>query len=353
MQALQDHPDLHSLPKSDLIQYIRVLESCIFKLESTVCKLQSRIRDLEAAIKPPQKTSSNSSSRPSSDIKSNKTSSEPSGKKRKGHGKGGRKLHPSPDHTFVSQLETCPDCGEAFEQASHSLHARYDHFEFPQIKPIVTRMTLYTSHCCRCKKDHVAPSPPGYEQGTPFGKSIETLASYLRYGHAISYERLSKLFGEMLGLKISEGGLSNLFKRLKSCTEPRVDEIKAEIRQSDIIYSDETSARVASKTQWQWVFQNKQACLHVIRPSRGKKVVEEVMAGHRPTYWGSDLYSSQRGHADKWQICLAHQLRDCEYAIDCGDEEFGKTLRRIFLACYGHCQTTKTVSVQHLSRVSL
>jgi transposase len=33
----------------------------------------------------------------------------------------------------------------------------------------------------------------------------------------------------------------------------------------------------------------------------------------------SDSLGSQRGHADIWQVCLAHLLRDAQYAIDCGD----------------------------------
>ena len=50
----------------------------------------------------------------------------------------------------------------------------------------------------------------------------------------------------------------------------------------------------------------------MIRPCRGAKVVEEVMAGHRPQFWVSDLYSAQQNHAKEWQVCLSHQLRDCE-----------------------------------------
>jgi hypothetical protein len=37
------------------------------------------------------------------------------------------------------------------------------------------------------------------------------------------------------------------------------------------------------------VFQNHQLAIHVIRPSRARRVVEEVMAGHRPQIWVSDL----------------------------------------------------------------
>ena len=45
--------------------------------------------------------------------------------------------------------------------------------------------------------------------------------------------------------------------------------------------------------------------------------MDEVLQGHRPQVWVSDLYSAQRNHpAEQWQVCLAHQLRDCEYAIE-------------------------------------
>jgi transposase len=47
------------------------------------------------------------------------------------------------------------------------------------------------------------------------------------------------------------------------------------------------------------------------------------MAGHRPTTWVSDLYGTQQGHPDLWQLCLAHQLRGCQYAIEVGNTIFG------------------------------
>jgi len=69
------------------------------------------------------------------------------------------------------------------------------------------------------------------------------------------------------------------------------------------------------------VFQNEPVCLHVICPSRGQAVIDEVMANHPPHVWVSDLFSAQKAHpAEQWQVCLAHQLRDCQYAIDAGDD---------------------------------
>jgi len=172
------------------------------------------------------------------------------------------------------------------------------------------------------------------EAGTPYGRSVQALATYLRYSHAISYERLSALFGEVFDLSISEGALSNLFQSIQRRLEGQVAEILERLRRSRLVCSDETSARVNGQTQWEWVFQNQDVCVHLIRPSRGRGVIEEVFGGQaqRPTIWVSDLYSAQRNHpAQQWQVCLAHQLRDCQFAMDAGDQVFAPVMKSILL----------------------
>ncbi len=98
-----------------------------------------------------------------------------------------------------------------------------------------------------------------------------------------------------------------------------------------MVCSDETSVRVDGKTQWNWVFQNDDVVIHVIGPSRAAGVVADVLDGHRPALWVSDLYGAQQGHADAWQICLAHQLRDCQYAIEAGDTVFAPRMKALLL----------------------
>src|SRR3712207_1752010 len=88
-------------------------------------------------------------------------------------------------------------------------------------------------------------------------------------------------------------------------------------------------SRVDGRACWDRVFRNAEVVIHVVRRSRGAGVVAEVMAGHRPAIWVSDLYSAQRGHAAAWQICLAHQLRDCRFAIEAGDAVFAPRLTRL------------------------
>ena len=82
------------------------------------------------------------------------------------------------------------------------------------------------------------------------------------------------------------------------------------------------------------MLQNSEVVIHVIRHSRGACVVREVMAGHRPALWVSDLYSAQQGHAADWQICLAHQLRDCQFAIEAGDTIFAPRMKMLLLRAF-------------------
>jgi transposase len=215
------------------------------------------------------------------------------------------------------------------------LQAIYEKIELPPIRPIISQIERYGGHCPCCQKDYIAPIPVGMEPGSPFGNSVQSLATYLRYSHAISYERLSQLFSQVFGLEISEGAIANLFGKVKVRLDDQVSEILKRLQRSKLICSDETGARVNGQNQWEWVFQNQEVCLHVIRPSRGAGVIHEVLGEHRPDIWVSDLFSAQKNHpAQQWQVCLAHQLRDCQYAIDVGDTVFAPTMKKLLLRAF-------------------
>ena len=299
--------------------------------DALIVVLLERVAELEARLGGPPKTPGNSSVPPSTGRKRNKDRRR-GGVRREasvGRAGGGRRLHPNPDRIVRAKATHCPHCAAALDASEQRLHASYDKIELPRIRPDVTRVEQYRGECRCCGGAFVAAVPAGLEPGSPFGRSVAAMAIYLRYGHAIAYERLSQLFAHLFGLSISEGALANLFHRAQPAFAERAGEILGALRQSRVICSDETSARVEGRNHWQWVFHDERAALHVIRPSRGARVVAEIMAGHRPEVWVSDLYSAQRGHADQRQICIAHQLRDCQYAIDAGDTLFAPAVKKL------------------------
>lgn len=59
----------------------------------------------------------------------------------------------------------------------------------------------------------------------------------------------------------------------------------------------------------------------------------------------SDLYSAQRKHgAPQWQVCLAHQLRDCQYALEAGDDLFAPRMKRLLLRAIALQRRRQTLS---------
>jgi transposase len=309
-------------------------DALILALWAQVEALTARVAELEAKLKAPAKTSDNSSIPPSKGPKANRPDKEKHPGPRQGSlGRqgGGRPLSSEPDQVVVARAVACAHCHGPFADADHTLHARYDKIDLPPIRPVVTRVERYAGHCLGCGQDTLAPVPDGLEEGSPFGVSILAMALYLRFTHAISYRRLTRLFVQLFALEISEGALDAAFRRAKPRFDDEVEAILARLRRSRIVCSDETTVRVDGKTQWNWVFQNETVVIHVIRPSRGRAGVTEVLGDHRPEVWVSDLFSAQRGHADAWQVCLAHQLRDLRYAIEAGDTVFAPRMKALVL----------------------
>jgi len=207
----------------------------------------------------------------------------------------------------------------------------YERIELPPVKPDVTQVRLFGGCCAYCGGRVVATAPPGLEPGSPFGQSIAALVVYLHYAHAIGMQRLATLMDEVFSLSISEGAISNMLARAREPLLAAAAAIREAVTVSAVVCSDETSARVSGKTWWEWVFVGTLAVLHVIRPRRGKAVVQALFGEIRPLVWVSDMLGSQRGHGAEWQVCLAHLLRDARYAIECGDTAFSAAFKRLLL----------------------
>lgn len=292
-------------------------------------ELRQRIENLEKLLGKPRKTARNSSTPPSRDRKSNTPKRKR--KRRKGHPGIARPLDATPDKVEHAVAKTCPHCAITLSATDQKPIQVYDRIEIPPTKPVVTRVHLYGGTCPGCCQPFAAPVAPGLEPGSPFGRSIEELVVFLHYTQAISYVRLVSMMQDVFGVTISEGAIANMLSRAKALFLSEAATITEAVKSSPVICSDETSARVEGRNWWEWVFVGERAVLHHIVPSRAKAVVTGLMAGASPLVWVSDLYGAQQGHGQDWQVCLAHQLRDVQYAIDDGDNVFSFRLKRLLL----------------------
>jgi transposase len=118
--------------------------------------------------------------------------------------------------------------------------------------------------------------------------------------------------GEVFGLAISEGAIANILARAEKPLLAACVPIAAAVRESLVVGSDETTARVGAKTWWQWVLLSSTAICDVIADTRAAVMITAFLEGAR-------------------QMCPAHLLRDTKYAIESGDTAFTPGFRLLLL----------------------
>jgi len=320
-------PDLAAL-LSEKDALINALLAQVQAQAEQIAVLTARVAELEAKLNLPPKNPSNSSKPPSQGHKANgEGEAKP---KSRVHAGAHRPLHPHPPRRRDVLAERCSHCRADVTGVAQVAVRAYDRIEIPEITPDVTRVTLHGGVCPCCAKRFTAEAPAGLEPGSPFGPNLRAFVLYLRFGQAIPFERLERLLRDLFGLEISEGALVNLLEASAPAFEAQTNRIRERLLSGTALQSDETSVRVGKATFWTWVFHHADSACFIIRPSRGKAVVREFLGEFRPEVWVSDRLAAQMGWATQdHQVCLAHLLRDIQYAIDAGDNAFAPGMKAL------------------------
>jgi transposase len=316
-----DRASLESLSREELIEII-------LAQAEVIAPLLRRVEDLEAKASQPPKTPDNSSVSPSQSRKASSGTSEPKRKRRrKAHAGSHRRLDPNPTQTLEFKASCCPHCQGDVSEVPQRLCEAYDHVELPPVRPEVTRVMLFGGGCPHCRERFKAAPPAEMPPGSPFGANLRALVIYWRYTHGIAFGRLARLLHDLYGLTISEGALTNM---LNAAIEPfaaQTSRIRDRLLSSSVLESDETGLRVGKRNFWLWVIHHKDSAVFLADPTRAKRVLSDFLGDYRPNFWISDRYGGQKGFATKQhQFCLAHLIRNAQYAVDAGDDCFAPEL---------------------------
>lgn len=312
---------LANLSTEELIELVLAQAARIEAQSARIEELTRRVAELEAKLGQPPKTPDNSSVPPSQARKPNRAERR-AANKRKGRPGVFRTLAPNPDRIVESLAERCPHCNHALTATDQSGFHAYDHIELPPIRPVITRVHRHRGRCPSCRRNFTAPVPHGMPPGSPFGADLTALILHLHVTQAIGFERLVRLLDEVFGIRISEGAIANMLARAQTLLTAAAETTAAEVRRSKVVASDETSARVDGKTWWQWVLLSSTAVHHLIANSRGAAVLSDFLGEAKPDVWVADRYAAQAGHGSERQLCLAHLLREAQFAIDSQDTGF-------------------------------
>jgi transposase len=171
--------------------------------------------------------------------------------------------------------------------------------------------------CPHCQCLNRGQLPEGLEADRYFGPRLEAAVGFLKHQQHLSYERIVQTLRELFGVELSEGGIASIIARAGSRAAVAAADIKEQVISSQVIKSDETSARVGGRNFWHWVFIGASAVYHQIVPRRNAKVIKDLMGQSCAEVWACDCFGAQlNAPARDFQLCLQHQLRDLQRVLD-------------------------------------
>ena len=155
-------------------------------------------------------------------------------------------------------------------------------------------------------------------------------AAILKYHHCLPYRKICELFGELAGLTVSPGGISQALGRISQWLGVEREQLLEAIRGSPQVHVDETGWRLDGKRSWLWALVNERLAYYYIDRSRGRKVIKELLGQNFNGTLISDFYSVYLNLPYRMQKCLVHLLREFyECAKTDKTEEFIKAYRKI------------------------
>ena len=297
----------------------RIYEAGKEAAAETLLKMDARIRELEQVVARLTRNSSNSSRPPSSDQPGTKKSSQKTPSKRKQGGQPGhkgkkRQLLPPEMVTKTHNLfpEICSCCNRPFAEELKVPSPNPLRHQVTDLPIIVPKTTEYRCHSllCSCGHKTMATLPAEVAQ-SEFGPGVHAVIAYLMAAHRVTRRGITEIMGSIFGISISTGGVCNVAERVSEASIPVVGVIKRYIASATALNIDETGWKNKGKRCYLWTFVAVRAVFFLISPSRGAKVLKEVLGEHFAGIITSDDHSAYHSYHKKGirQLCWPHLIR--------------------------------------------
>ena len=179
------------------------------------------------------------------------------------------------DRTEEIDTDVCPNCKSHNLKDKQVFKRIIENIPEP-IVPEVVESNVHKKKCLDCGHVFI----PKYNT-TPlkgkFGLNIMILVIFLKFILRGVLRKTAFFLDDGIALKLTPASVNAIVKRVADAAETEYNDLKERIRTAKIVYADETSFSVLGKNQWVWVFRTSDDILLVIRPSRGNKIVKEIL----------------------------------------------------------------------------
>jgi len=229
-------------------------------------------------------------------------------------------------------INNCKKCGFDISKVIAELKEKrqVQDLDLQETDKKITQYQSYSKECPNCGYENHDNSYPNFvAPHVSYGKNIMAIVVYLNVVHYVSYKRIVQTLQTLHKINISEGTVDSLLKKAAKLSQNEIGKIMSQLEVSDMVGIDETGAKVNGDRDWYWVFQNDVSTYIVHNESRGTKVIDEHFPdGFVKAIVVHDNYSSYNSLiASGEQLCLAHKLRDLNYAIECDNTQVMKDIK--------------------------
>lgn len=242
---------------------------------------------------------------------------EPSGKlgAPEGHPRYERK-DPEPTGSVEYTKEACPDCKAKLGKPYKTVRKLVE--EIPEPQPIEVIEHLINHYKCPCcGKEVIAEAnlPSGR-----FGANLQAHVTLLKFDDRLPLRRTVSSLERHYGITITNVSVLNITELVANKLQKPYTQLIRKLRKANVVYSDETKLRVNGLTYWLWTFVTDKETLFVIRKSRAKKVIEEILGSRFTGTICCDGWNAYVQFTTNLQRCWAHLLREAKHL----DEKFSE-----------------------------
>lgn len=216
------------------------------------------------------------------------------------------------DRRMEHRAEVCPDCGGSLQRCQET-RTRYTEDIPENIQPVITEHIIHRDWCPQCKKK-VEPVVSEALPGASLGNRMLVLSAWMHYALGTTLSQLVEVFNFHLLLKVTPGGLVQMWRRLARILCAWYEAIQQEALNSAVLNADETGWRVNGKTHWLWCFATNELSYFMINRSRGSPALMDFFLQEFAGTLVSDFWAPYNAVAcASRQKCLVHLLRDLEH----------------------------------------
>jgi transposase len=171
--------------------------------------------------------------------------------------------------------DRCTCCGSPLGEPCYVGHRIVEEISNPAPRQVLDYLS-YEYECSECGSRTSARHPDCPPTGW-LGKNVLVQATLMKFEERLPHVKASEALERTYGLSVTPATVLDITNRVAGWLRPEYTRILQRIRSAPVVYVDETGARMDGRRHWVWVFTTQTDTLVVVRESRGKKVLKEVL----------------------------------------------------------------------------